>query len=217
VFTRQCGVNVKTEGATRKNRRQTPNAGIREKVMIEDIKKDARIRMGKSLDSLRTELAKIRTGRAHPSLLEHVHVDYYGSEVPISQAASVSIEDARTLAVTAWDKTMVQPLEKAIMSSDLGLNPVTAGTIIRIPLPPLTEERRIALGKVVHHEGENTKIAIRNIRRDANHHIKDLLKSKDISEDDDHRAEQEIQQLTDQHVKKADEIVAVKEQELLEF
>lgn len=185
--------------------------------MIEDIKRDARIRMGKTLESLRTELAKIRTGRAHPSLLEHVHVDYYGSEVPISQAASVSIEDARTLAVTAWDKTMVKPLEKAIMSSDLGLNPVTAGTIIRIPLPPLTEERRIALGKVVHSEGENAKIAIRNIRRDANHHIKDLLKSKDISEDDDHRAEQDIQQLTDQNVKKVDEIVAVKEQELLEF
>ena len=185
--------------------------------MIEDIKRDARIRMGKSLASLRTELAKIRTGRAHPSLLEHVHVDYYGSEVPISQAASVSIEDARTLTVTAWDKTMVKPLEKAIMSSDLGLNPVTAGTIIRIPLPPLTEERRIDLGKVVHHEGENTKIAIRNIRRDANHHIKELLKSKDISEDDDRRAEQEIQKLTDEHVKKADEIVAVKEQELLEF
>jgi ribosome recycling factor len=185
--------------------------------MIEEIKKDTRIRMGKSLDSLRTELAKIRTGRAHPSLLEHVHVDYYGSDVPISQAASVSIEDARTLAVTAWDKTMVQVLEKAILKSDLGLNPVTAGTIIRIPLPPLTEERRISLGKVVHHEGENTKIAIRNIRRDANHHIKDLLKSKDISEDDDHRAEQDIQQITDKHVKIADEIVAKKEQELLEF
>jgi len=185
--------------------------------MIEDVKKDTRIRMGKSLDSLRTELAKIRTGRAHPSLLEHVHVDYYGSEVPISQAANVSVEDSRTLAVTAWDKAMIQVLEKAIMKSDLGLNPVTAGTTIRIPLPPLTEERRIALGKVVHHEGENTKIAIRNIRRDANNHIKDLLKSKDISEDDDHRAEQEIQQITDQHVKQADEIVALKEQELLEF
>ena len=185
--------------------------------MIEDVKKDTRIRMGKSLDSLRTELAKIRTGRAHPSLLEHVHVDYYGSEVPISQAANVSVEDSRTLAVTAWDKAMIQALEKAIMKSDLGLNPVTAGTTIRIPLPPLTEERRIALGKVVHHEGENTKIAIRNIRRDANNHIKDLLKSKDISEDDDHRAEQEIQQITDQHVKQADEIVALKEQELLEF
>jgi len=185
--------------------------------MIEDIKKDTRIRMSKSLDSLRTELAKIRTGRAHPSLLEHVHVDYYGSQVPISQAANVSIEDARTLAVTAWDKTMVAAIEKAIMSSDLGLNPITAGTIIRIPLPALTEERRISLGKVVHNEGENTKIAIRNIRRDANHHIKELLKSKDISEDDDHRAEQEIQQITDTHVKSADEIVAVKEKELLEF
>ena len=173
--------------------------------------------MGKTLDSLRTELAKIRTGRAHPSLLEHVHVDYYGSTVPISQAASVSIEDARTLAVTAWDKTMVQALEKAIMTSDLGLNPVTAGTIIRIPLPALTEERRISLGKVVHSEGENAKIAIRNIRRDANNHVKDLLKSKDISEDDDHKAEQDIQQITDQHVKQAEEIVAVKEQELLEF
>jgi ribosome recycling factor len=185
--------------------------------MIEDIKKDASIRMSKTLDSLRTELAKIRTGRAHPSLLEHVHVDYYGSNVPISQAANVIIEDARTLAVTPWDKTMVQALEKAIMKSDLGLNPVTAGTTIRIPLPPLTEERRVSLGKVVHHEGENAKIAIRNIRRDANHHLKELLKNKDISEDEDHRAEQDIQQLTDSHVKQADEIVLVKEQELLEF
>ena len=185
--------------------------------MIGDIKKDTRIRMSKSLDSLRTELAKIRTGRAHPSLLEHVQVDYYGSLVPISQAANVSIEDSRTLAVTAWDKSMVQTLEKAIMKSDLGLNPVTAGTIIRIPLPPLTEERRISLGKVVHTEGENAKIAIRNIRRDANHHLKELLKNKEISEDDDHRAEQDIQQLTDSHVKQVDEVVAVKEQELMEF
>lgn len=185
--------------------------------MIREIHKDARIRMVKSLDSLRTELAKIRTGRAHPSLLEHVQVEYYGSLVPISQAANVTIEDARTLAVSPWDKNMVQPLEKAIMKSDLGLNPVTAGTIIRIPLPPLTEERRIALGKVVHHEGENAKIAIRNIRRDANHQLKDLLKNKEISEDEDHRAEQEIQQLTDENVKQVDEVVAVKEQELLEF
>lgn len=185
--------------------------------MIREINNDARIRMGKTLESLKTELAKIRTGRAHPSLLEHVHVDYYGSEVPISQAASVAIEDARTLTVTAWDKNMIQALEKAIMTSDLGLNPVTAGTTIRIPLPPLTEERRIALGKVVHREGENAKIAIRNIRRDANHHFKELLKSKDISEDEDHRAEQDIQALTDEHVKKVDEIVATKEQELLEF
>ncbi|MFC1776471.1 ribosome recycling factor [Pseudomonadota bacterium] len=185
--------------------------------MIQDIQKNSQIRMGKTLDSLNTELAKIRTGRAHPSLLEHVHVDYYGSSVPISQAASVSIEDARTLAVTAWDKNMVQTLEKAILKSDLGLNPVTAGTIIRIPLPALTEERRIALGKIVHHEGENAKIAIRNIRRDANHHIKELLKNKEISEDDDRRAEQEIQKITDKHVVQVDDIVAVKEQELLEF
>jgi ribosome recycling factor len=185
--------------------------------MLQEIKNDTRTRMGKSLDSLATELAKIRTGRAHPSLLEHVQVEYYGSNVPISQAANVSIEDARTLAVTAWDKTMVQAIEKAIMTSDLGLNPVTAGTTIRIPLPPLTEERRVSLGKVVHKEGENAKIAIRNIRRDANHNIKDLLKSKDISEDDDHRTEQEIQQLTDQHVTKVDELVAIKEQELMEF
>ncbi len=185
--------------------------------MIQNIQKNSQIRMGKTLDSLATELAKIRTGRAHPSLLEHVQVDYYGSSVPISQAASVSIEDARTLAVTAWDKTMVQALEKAIMKSDLGLNPVTAGTIIRIPLPPLTEERRVSLGKIVHHEGENAKIAIRNIRRDANHHIKELLKNKEISEDDDHRAELEIQKVTDKHVTQVDEIVAVKEKELLEF
>jgi ribosome recycling factor len=185
--------------------------------MLREIKNDTRVRMGKTLDSLNTELAKIRTGRAHPSLLEHVQVEYYGSMVPISQAANVAIEDARTLTVTAWDKNMVPKLEKAIMTSDLGLNPVTAGTIIRIPLPPLTEERRIALGKVVHREGENAKIAIRNIRRDANHHIKELLKNKDISEDDDHRAEQEIQVLTDEHVTKVDEFVAIKEQELLEF
>lgn len=173
--------------------------------------------MGKTLDSLITELAKIRTGRAHPSLLEHVHVDYYGSNVPISQAASVAIEDARTLTVTAWDKTMVKALEKAILTSDLGLNPMTAGTTIRIPLPPLTEERRVSLGKVVHHEGENAKIAIRNIRRDANHNVKEMLKNKEISEDDDHRAEQEIQKITDEHVSRVDEIVATKEQELLEF
>ncbi len=185
--------------------------------MLEDIKTDAKIRMNKSLESLRKELAKIRTGRAHPSLLEHVQVDYYGSLVPISQAANVAVEDARTLAVTAWDKTMVKVIEKAILTSDLGLNPNTAGNVIRIPLPPLTEERRVDLGKIVHHEGENAKIAIRNIRRDANHHIKELLKDKDISEDDDRRAEHEIQQITDLAVQKADEIVAGKEKELLEF
>ncbi|MFT5138631.1 MAG: ribosome recycling factor [Lysobacterales bacterium] len=185
--------------------------------MLEDIKTDAKIRMNKSLEALRRELAKIRTGRAHPSLLEHIQVDYYGSEVPISQTANVTIEDARTLAVTAWDKTMIGVIEKAILKSDLGLNPSTAGTVIRIPLPPLTQERRIELSKVVHNEGENAKIAIRNIRRDANHHIKELLKEKEISEDDDHRAEHEIQQITDNAVKISDEIVAEKEKELLEF
>ena len=185
--------------------------------MLADIKTDARSRMSKSLEALRHELAKIRTGRAHPSLLEHVSVDYYGSEVPISQAATVAIEDARTLSVTPWDKSMVPVIEKAILSSDLGLNPTTAGNVIRIPLPPLTEERRIELGKVVHHEGENTKIAIRNIRRDANHHIKDLLKEKEITEDEERHAEQEIQDLTNLAVNKVDEIVAEKEKELLEI
>ena len=185
--------------------------------MLADIKSDARSRMSKSLEALRNELAKIRTGRAHPSLLEHVHVDYYGSEVPVGQAANVNIEDARTLSVTPWDKNMVAVIEKAIMASDLGLNPSTAGNVIRIPLPPLTEERRRDLGKVVHHEGENCKIAIRNIRRDANQHVKDLLKEKEITEDDERKAESEIQDLTNLAVGKVDEIVAEKEKELLEI
>ena len=185
--------------------------------MLAEIQNDARNRMTKSLDALRHELAKIRTGRAHPSLLEHVHVDYYGSEVPIGQAASVAVEDARTLSVTPWDKSMVQPIEKAILTSDLGLNPATAGQVIRIPLPPLTEERRKDLSKVVHNEGENAKIAIRNIRRDANHHIKELLKEKEISEDQERKAEADIQAVTDVAVKKVDEFVAEKEKELLEI
>lgn len=185
--------------------------------MLAEIKSDARSRMNKSLEALRNELAKIRTGRAHPSLLEHVQVDYYGSEVPVGQAATVSTEDARTLSVTPWDKNMVPVIEKAILASDLGLNPTTAGNVIRIPLPPLTEERRRDLGKVVHHEGENAKIAIRNIRRDANNHIKDLLKEKEINEDEERRGESEIQELTDLAVKKVDEIVAEKEKELLEI
>jgi len=185
--------------------------------MLADIKKDAKTRMGKSLDSLRHELAKIRTGRAHPSLLEHVHVDYYGSQVPISQAANVSIDDARTLAVTPWDKSMVPVIEKAILASDLGLNPTTAGLVIRIPLPPLTNERRVELGKVVHNEGENAKIAIRNIRRDANHHLKELLKEKEITEDQERRTEGEIQQITDEAVSQVDAIVAEKEKDLMEI
>jgi len=185
--------------------------------MLADIKKDARTRMDKTLESLRSELAKIRTGRAHPSLLEHVTVDYYGAEVPISQAANVTAEDSRTLAVSAWDKNMVGKIEKAIMTSDLGLNPATAGTVIRVPLPALTEERRGELSRVVHSEGEQAKVAVRNIRRDANHHIKELVKDKEISEDDQRRAEVEIQQLTDQHVERIDEMVAAKEKELMEI
>jgi len=185
--------------------------------MLTEIQNDARVRMSKSLEALRHELAKIRTGRAHPSLLEHVHVDYYGSEVPIGQAASVTVEDARTLSVSPWDKNMVQPIEKAILKSDLGLNPTTAGQVIRIPLPPLTEERRRELGKVVHHEGENAKIAIRNIRRDANHHVKELLREKEISEDAERKAESEIQDVTNKAVIKVDEIVAEKEIEILEI
>ena len=185
--------------------------------MLTEIQNDTRVRMNKSLEALRHELAKIRTGRAHPSLLEHVHVDYYGSEVPIGQAASVTVEDARTLSVTPWDKSMVQAIEKAILKSDLGVNPATAGQVIRIPLPPLTEERRRELGKVVHHEGENAKIAIRNIRRDANHHIKELLREKDISEDAERKAEAQIQEVTNKAVSKVDEIVAEKEKEILEI
>ena len=185
--------------------------------MLADIKKDTKIRMGKSVESLRHELAKIRTGRAHPRLLEHVHVDYYGSDVPLNQASNIAIEDARMLTVTPWEKAMVKPIEKAILTSDLGLNPSTSGQVIRIPLPPLTEERRKELGKVVHQEGENAKIAVRNIRRDANHHIKELLKEKMISEDDDRRAEAEIQILTDKHIANVDEHVVEKEQELMEF
>jgi ribosome recycling factor len=185
--------------------------------MIDDIKKDAATRMGKSVDALGHELAKVRTGRAHPSLLDHIRVSYYGSEVPISQVANINVEDARTLTVTPWEKNMVSPVEKAIMTSDLGLNPMTAGTVIRVPMPPLTEERRRDLIKVVRHEAEGAKVAIRNIRRDANHNLKELVKEKMISEDDERRGQEIIQKLTDQHVKEVDEALEVKEKELLEI
>lgn len=184
--------------------------------MIDDIKKDARSRMGKSIDSLRHELTKLRTGRAHTSLLDHITVEYYGSDVPLSQVASISVGDARTLVVQPWEKNMVQAVEKAILSSDLGLNPVTAGMVLRVPLPPLTEERRRDLAKVVRHEGENTRVAIRNIRRDANNHLKDLLKEKEISEDEERRAMDEIQKLTDQYIAEVDRILEAKEAELME-
>jgi len=184
--------------------------------MIDDINKDAAVRMGKSLESLKNDLVKIRTGRAHPSLLDHITVEYYGSVVPIAQVANVGIGDSRTLTVTAWEKDMVKAVDKAIRSSDLGLNPVTAGTVIRVPLPPLTEERRRDLVKVVRSEGENAKIAVRNIRRDAISDFKELLKEKEISEDDKRRGEDLIQKLTDKHVADIDTILAGKEAELME-
>ncbi len=185
--------------------------------MIEDIKVDAAKRMKKSIEALAVEFTRIRTGRAHASLLDHITLDYYGSQVPIKQVANVSVEDSRTLAVVPWEKPMLAAVEKAIINSDLGLNPNSAGTIIRIPMPPLTEERRKDLVKVVKAEAEGGKVAIRNIRRDANGDIKTLLKEKDISEDDARRAEDEIQKLTDQHIKEVDAVLADKEKELMEI
>ena len=185
--------------------------------MIDEIIKDAEVRMGKSIDSLKSELAKIRTGRAHPSILDQVKVDYYGTETPLSQVANINIEDSRTLAVTPWEKPMVAAIEKAIMSSGLGLNPMSAGTVIRIPLPPLTEERRRDLVKVVKHEAENARIAIRNIRRDANSDFKDLLKEKEISEDESHQSEDTVQKITDKYIAKVDELLTAKEAELMEI
>ncbi len=183
--------------------------------MINDIQKDAESRMHKSVEAVKNDLSKIRTGRPHPSLLNHVTVDYYGSEVPIGQVANVAVEDSRTLTVTPWEKSMVQAVEKAIMTSDLGLNPATAGTVIRVPMPPLTEERRRDLTKVVKQEGEQGKVAIRNIRRDANSDIKSLLKDKDISEDEARGGEEAIQKITDKYITEVDKLVEEKEQDLL--
>ncbi len=185
--------------------------------MIDEILKDAEARMNKSIAALQSELAKIRTGRAHPSLLDHVTVDYYGSEVPISQVANVNVDDPRTLAVTPWEKDMVGKVEKAIMTSDLGLNPVTAGTVIRVPMPALTEERRRDLVKVVRQELEAGKVAVRNIRRDANSDLKELEKEKEISEDDERRAQEQVQKLTDKAIKEMEAVLAVKEKELMEI
>ncbi len=185
--------------------------------MIDDIKKEVTARMVKSVDNLKHDLTKLRTGRAHASLLDHITVSYYGSEMPLNQVASVAVSDARTLLVTPWERNMVGPIEKAILTSDLGLNPATAGTSIRIPLPPLTEERRRDLVKVVRHEGEGAKVAGRNIRRDANGQLKALLKDKKISEDADRQAQDEIQKLTDRHIQEIDRILATKEAELMEI
>ena len=185
--------------------------------MVEEIIKDAEQRMSKSIDALHIELAKIRTGRAHPSILDQVKVDYYGTDTQISQVANINIEDSRTLTVTPWEKPMVAAIEKAIMTSGLGLNPMSAGTVIRIPLPPLTEERRRDLVKLVKHEAENSRIAIRNIRRDANSDFKDLLKEKEISEDAAHQSEDSIQKLTNKFVATVDEVLSAKETELMEI
>ena len=185
--------------------------------MLDEIKKDASSRMSKSVASLQQELTKIRTGRAHTSLLDHITVEYYGSQVPLNQVSNVGIEDSRTLVVTPWEKDMVQPIEKAIMSSDLGLNPATAGTVIRVPLPALTEERRKSMIRVVRSEAEDGRIAIRNIRRDALHDMKELLKEKMIGEDDERRAEGEIQAITDKHVADVDKVLNDKESELMEI
>ena len=184
--------------------------------MIEEIYKDANSRMKKSIEVIKQDLAKIRTGRATPALLDHIIVDYYGSSVPVAQAATVGVADSRTLSIQPWEKNMIPVIEKAILESQLGLNPVTAGEVIRIPLPPLTEERRVEMTKLVRQEGEGGKIAIRNIRRDAIHQNRELLKEKEISADEEKGAEQELQQLTDQHIEVIDNIVAAKEAEVLE-
>ncbi len=185
--------------------------------MIEDIKTSAASRMQKSVDAVQNEMKKLRTGRAHTSLLEHVTVEYYGSQVPINQVANVSVEDARTLAVTPWEKAMVAVVEKAILTSDLGLTPASAGTVIRVPLPPMTEERRRDMTRVVRHEAEQGRVAVRNIRRDALHDLKELVKEKMITEDDERRGHDEIQKLTDHYVAEIDKVLEAKEADLMEI
>ncbi|MDH5571778.1 MAG: ribosome recycling factor [Gammaproteobacteria bacterium] len=185
--------------------------------MINELKKDAEVRMGKSVESLKNDLIKIRTGRAHTSLLEHIMVEYYGSKVPLTQVANISVSDARMLTVTPWEKPMVKAIEKAIINSDMGLNPATAGEVIRVPLPALTEERRKDMIRVVRHEGENAKVAIRNIRRDVLSDLKSLLKDKEITEDQERHAQDEIQKLTDKYVASVDKVLEEKEKDLMEI
>jgi ribosome recycling factor len=183
--------------------------------MLNEIKKDAQARMAKSIEALRHDLTKLRTGRATTALVDHLKVNYYGSDMPLTQVASVTVTDARSLTISPWEKQMVSAVEKAILASDLGLTPNTAGTVIRINIPALTEERRRDLSKHVHGEGENSKIAIRNIRRDANQQVKDLLKEKEITEDEERQTQDEIQKITDKAIKDVDEVVKAKEQELM--
>jgi ribosome recycling factor len=185
--------------------------------MIDEIKQEAEQRMQKSIEALKTEMARIRTGRAHPSLLEHINVDYYGSDTPISQVANVTVADARTLTVTPWEKAMVPVVEKAILIADLGLNPATAGQVIRVPMPALTEERRKEMIRVVRGVAENTRVAIRNIRRDGNSQLKDLLKEKEISEDDERRQQDFIQKVTDKHIALVEGVLSEKEKDLMEI
>ncbi len=183
--------------------------------MINDVSQETQKRMAKSVESLKADLTKLRTGRAHPSLLEHIKVSYYGVETPLSQVANISIENSRTLAVTTWEKDMTGAVEKAIRSSELGLNPQSAGTVIRVPLPALTEERRRDLIKVIREQAEDARVAVRNIRRDANQMLKELLKEKQITEDDERRAQGNIQKLTDKFIKEIDKIVETKETDLM--
>ena len=184
--------------------------------MVDDIKKDAEARMARSVEALRQEMGKIRTGRAHARLLDHVTVSYYGSDVPLNQVASITVSDPRTLAVSPWEKKIIPDVEKAIVRSDLGLNPVTGSDVIRVPLPPLTEERRKEMTRIVRQEAEQARIALRNIRRDANQHLKALLKDEHLPEDAEKRAEADIQKLTDRHVARIDSVLEEKEHDLMD-
>jgi ribosome recycling factor len=184
--------------------------------MIEDLKKDATVRMQKCVQVFQADLKKMRTGRAHPSLVEHLKVDYYGADMPLNQVANISVEDARTLVVSPWEKTMVSPIEKAIHKSDLGLTPMTAGSVIRIPLPPMTEERRRDVTKVVRQDAEAARVSVRNVRRDVLADIKELLKEKEISQDDERKAEVDIQKLTDKFIAEIDQQLAAKEKEIMQ-
>ena len=186
-----------------------------EPAVLDDIKQDAKTRMGKSIEALENELRRLRTGRASSALVEGIRVPYYGSDTPLTQVAAVAVTDARTLTITPWEKPMIAPVEKALLASEIGITPTTAGNVIRLNMPALTEERRKELAKHVSHEGENSKIAIRNIRRDAMQSVKELLKEKEITEDDERQSEDDIQKLTDSFVKQVDEVVKAKENELL--
>ncbi|HXN80445.1 MAG TPA: ribosome recycling factor [Steroidobacteraceae bacterium] len=184
--------------------------------MLEDTKKDAATRMAKCVQNFQGDLKKLRTGRAHPSLIEHLKVDYYGSEVPLQQVASIAVEEGRTLVISPWEKSVVQAIEKAIFKSDLGLTPMTSGTVIRIPMPPLTEERRREITKVLRHDAENARVAVRNVRRDVMNAIKDMLKEKLVSQDDERRAELEVQKLTDKHIADIEALLSAKEKEVMQ-